>query len=103
MSIIFNIMKEEFDRLVEAEGVYRKSIEKAVQGAPRIKHIGNKEYLYLERRDGLKVVDKYVGSVDSKKAVEILNMVKRRRKDQESLKKVLHDLKDVKKVLRGKV
>jgi hypothetical protein len=96
-------MKEEFDRLVEAEGVYRKSVENAVQGAPRIKHIGNKDYLYIERRAGRKVIDKYVGPVDGKKAVEILTMVKRRRKDQESLKKVLHDLKDVKKVLRGKV
>jgi hypothetical protein len=103
MSIIFGIMKEEYDRLREAEGVYRKSVEKAVQGAPRIKHIGNKDYLYLERRDGSKVVDEYIGPAESKKAVEILNVVKRRRKDQESLKKVLHDLKDVKKVLRGKI
>jgi hypothetical protein len=96
-------MKDEFDRLVEAEGVYRKSVENAVQGAPRIKHIGNKDYLYLERRVGHKIIDEYVGPAESKKALEILNVVKRRRKDQESLKKVLHDLKDVKKVLRGKV
>ena len=103
MSIIFGIMKEEYDRLREAEGVYRKSVEKAVQGAPRIKHIGNKDYLYLEKRKGHKVVDEYVGPAESKKAVEIVNVVKRRRKDQESLKKVLRDLKDVKKVLRGKI
>jgi|WetSurMetagenome_2_1015567.scaffolds.fasta_scaffold52722_2 hypothetical protein len=103
MSIIFGIMKEEYDRLREAEGVYRKSVENAVQGAPRIKHIGNKDYLYLERRDGSKVVDEYIGPAESKKAIEILNVVKRRRKDQESLKKVLHDLKDVKRVLRGKI
>ncbi len=103
MSIIFHIMKEEYDRLIEAESVYRKSVVNAVQGAPRIKHIGNKDYLYLERREGRKVVDEYVGPAESKKAVEILNIVKRRRKDQESLKKVLHDLKDVKKVLRGKI
>ncbi len=103
MSIIFHIMKEEHDRLLEAESVYRKSVENAVQGAPRVKHIGNKDYLYLERRDGRKVIDEYVGPAESEKAVEILNMVKRRRKDQESLKKVRRDLKDVKKVLRGKI
>lgn len=103
MSIIFHIMKEEHDRLVEAERVYGKSVEKAIRGAPRIKHIGNKDYLYIERRDGPKVIDEYVGPADSEKAVKILNAVKQRRKDQESLKKIRHDLKDVRKVLRGKV
>ena len=103
MSIIFGIMKEEYNRLREAESVYRKSVEKAVHGAPRIKHIGNKDYLYLERRNGRKIIDEYVGPAESKKAVEVLNIIKRRRKDQESLKKVRQDLKDVKKVLRGKI
>jgi hypothetical protein len=103
MSIIFHIMKEEHDRLIEAESVYRRSVVKAVQGAPRIKRIGNKDYLYLQRRDGHKIVHDYVGPADSPKAVEVLDEIKRRRKDQESLKKVLHDLKEVKKVLRGKI
>ena len=103
MSIIFGIIKEEYNRLREAENVYRKSVEKAVQGAPRIKHIGNKDYLYLERRKGRKIIDEYVGPAESKKAVEVLNIVKRRRKDQESLKQVRRGLKDVKKVLRGKI
>jgi hypothetical protein len=103
MSIIFHIMKEEYDRLLEAEHVYRKSVENAVQGAPRIKRIGNKDYLYLERRDGGKVVYDYVGHAGSQKADEVLAQVKQRRKDRDSLKKVLQDLKDVKKVLRGKI
>ena len=103
MSILFHIMKEEHDRLIEAEKVYRKSVENAVQGSPRIKHIGKKNYLYIERRDGLKVIDEYVGPAESQKAVKILNAVKQRRKDQESLKKIRLDLKDVRKILRGKV
>jgi len=103
MSIIFNIMKEEYDRLVEAERVYRKSINQIVKGAPRIKHIGKIDYLYLERRNGRKVVYDYIGPAQNEKAAEILDAVKRRRKDQVSLKKVLSDLKDVKKVLRGKI
>jgi hypothetical protein len=54
MSNIFGIMKEEYNRLREAESVYLKSVEKAV---------------------------------------EVLNIVKRRRKSQEFLKKVRRDLK----------
>ena len=103
MSIIFNIMKEEYDRLIEAEQVYRKSVEREIRGAPRIKHIGNKDYLYLEKRNGKKVVYEYVGSADSNKALKIIESVKRRRKDMEALRRVRKDLKDVKKVLRGKI
>lgn len=103
MSIIFGIMKEEYDRLCEAERIYRKSVDSAVQGAPRIKHIGSKDYLYLERRDGQKVIYEYVGPAGNEKAAAVLNAVKRRRKDQESLKRIMLDLKDVKKVLRGKI
>lgn len=103
MSIIFHIMKEEYDRLQEAERVYSESIRKEIHGAPRLKQYGNKRYLYLEKREGPKVVYEYVGSADSDKASKILESVKRRRKDQESLKKIRRDLKDVRKVLRGKI
>jgi hypothetical protein len=103
MSIIFHIMKEEYDRLCEAEHAYRKSVLDAAQGAPRIKRIGNKDYLYLERRKGKKVVYDYIGHADGPKAAEVLAAVKRRNKDRDSLRRILDDLKDVKKVLRGKI
>jgi hypothetical protein len=103
MSIIFHILKEEYQRLIEAEHVYGKSVKSLVQGAPRIKHIGNKDYLYLERREGQKVVYDYVGPANGTKALEIIDQVTRRKKDQESLRKIRRDLKDVKKVLRGKI
>jgi hypothetical protein len=93
-------MKEEYGRLNEAERVYRRSVKKAVRGAPRIKRIGKKEYLYLESRTGGKVADRYVGPAGSEKALKVIDAVKRRRKDQESLRKIRNDLKEVKRVLR---
>ncbi len=103
MSIIFNIMKEEYERLCEAQKAYKKSAENEVQGAPRIKHIGKKDYLYLERRNGKRVLYKYVGAANSKKALEVIDSVKRRRKDIEALRRIRKDLKDIRKVLRGKI
>jgi hypothetical protein len=103
MSIIFHIMKEEHQRLLEAENAYNKGVLREVKGSPRIKHLGNKDYLYVEKREGAKVVYEYVGAADSEKALNVLESIKRRRKDAESLKKVRNDLKDVKKVLRGKI
>ena len=103
MSIIFHIVKEEYDRLIEAQDVYKERISKEIRGSPRTKHFGKKDYLYLEYRDGEKIVYKYVGEGNSPKAIEVLESVKRRKKNEESLKKVKLDLKDVKKVLRGKI
>lgn len=103
MSIVFDIMKEELARLDEAERVYHKCVLSAVQGAPRIKRIGNNNYLYLERRHGDKVVYQYVGPAAAAKAVAVLDAVKRRRKDMLSLRRVRADLKDVRRVLRGKI
>lgn len=103
MSIIFHIMKEENQRLLEAERVYLKHVNLEVKGSPRIKHFGKKDYLYVEKREGPKVVYDYIGPAGGEKALKVLESIKRRRKDAESLKKVRNDLKDVKKVLRGKI
>jgi hypothetical protein len=103
MSIIFHIMKEEYDRLQEALRVYSQRIAEQPRGAPRIRHIGHRDYLYLKKRQGQKVVEKYVGPSDSPQAQTVLAQVEKRRKAEKSLRKVRHDLKDVEKVLRGKV
>lgn len=103
MSVIFYVMKEEYDRLLEAEHVYGKSILKEAQGAPRLKQYGSNQYLYLQKREGQRVVYKYVGRADSPKAQKVLESVERRRKRERLLKMIRKDLKDVKKVLRGKI
>jgi hypothetical protein len=96
-------MKEEYDRLIEADRVYRKNIRNMPQGAPRIKHLRNKDYLYLARRNGDKVIYDYIGAADSEKAKKILEQVEQRRRYAKLVQGIRHDLKDVKKVLRGKV
>jgi hypothetical protein len=103
MSTIFHVMKEEYDRLVEADRAYRHNIEQMPHGAPRIKHIRKRNYLYLARREGAKVVYKYIGAADSEQAKKILEQVKRRKRFQALLKDIHRNLKDVKKVLRGKI
>lgn len=103
MSTIFHVMKEEYDRLIEADQAYRRSIDKMPHGSPRVKHIRNHDYLYLARRDGAKVVYDYIGAVDSEKAKKTLEQVERRKRYEGLLKDIHRNLKDVKKVLRGKI
>lgn len=96
-------MKEEYERLIDADRAYRNSIKKMPHGSPRIKHIRNNDYLYLARRDGAKVVYDYVGAADSDDAKKIIEQVEQRRRYAKLLRDIHHDLKDVKKVLRGKI
>jgi hypothetical protein len=72
-------------------------------GSPRVKHIRNHDYLYLARRDGAKVVYDYIGAVDSEQAKKTLEQVQRRKRFESLLKDIHRNLKDVKKVLRGKI
>ncbi len=103
ISVIFHVMKEEHDRLIEAERAYVKNIKSMPQGAPRIKHLRNKDYLYLAHRKGDKVIYDYMAPADSEKAKKILEQVEQRRRYAKLLQGIRHDFKDVKKVLRGKV
>ena len=103
MSTIFHVMKEEYDRLIEADKAYRNNIAQMPHGSPRTKHIRNRDYLYLARREGAKVVYDYIGPVDSEQVKKVLEQVQRRKRFEGLLKDIHRNLKDVKKVLRGKI
>jgi len=103
MGTIFHVLKEEYDRLQEVERIYTATIDALPKGKPRIKRINNADYLYLNRREETKIVDEYVGRADSKKAIEILELVKKRDRFIQLRKETRQQLKEVKKVLRGKV
>jgi hypothetical protein len=99
-------MKEEYGRLIEAEQFYKKQIDEEKRnfsGSVCLKFRGKNEYLYLQRREGEKIVHEYIGEVHSKKAIAALESVNKRKKHEEYLKDISNTLKDVKKVLRGKI
>ena len=103
MATIFHVMKEEYERLQAAERLYRAKIDELPKGKPRIKRIHGIEYLYLNRREGKKVVDEYVGRADSPKALECLALVEKRDRFIQLRKETKKQLAEVQKVLRGKV
>mgnify|MGYP006295770967 CR=1 FL=1 len=102
MSDVFHVIEEELERLNEAKAAYEAAIAKEQQGAPQIKRVGRKDYLYLARRVGPTVEFRYIGHADGSKAVKVLDSVKRRREYEELLKGVKNDLKEVRKALRGR-
>ena len=74
-----------------------------MRGTPRIQQRRNKNYLYLEYRDGNRVVHDYIGPQESDKAKEVLEKIAQRRRYEKLLKETKSALRDVRKVLRGKI
>lgn len=103
MAVIFHVLKEEFERLQETESGYSKAIADMPRGTPKIQQRRNKDYLYLEYRDGGKIIHDYIGPQDSEKAKDILEKVAQRKRYEKLLKETNTALKDVRKVLRGKI
>ena len=101
MSVIFHVLKEEFERLVETS--YKKSIAAMHIGTQRIRKMRKKKYLYLEYRDGNRVFHDYIGPQNSEKAKDVLEKIAQRRRYEKLLKETKSALKDVKKALRGKI
>jgi hypothetical protein len=103
MSVIFHVLKEEYERLLEAEGSYTRAIASMPRGAPRIRQVRKRKYLYLEYRRGNHVVHEYIGPEDTEKAKKTLEQVAQRRRYEKLLKETKHALRDVRKALRGKI
>lgn len=102
MSSVFHVIEEELERLNEAKAAYEAAIAREEQGAPQIKRVGRKDYLYLARRNGSKVQFRYVGHFDEPKAEKVFASVKKRREYEELLIGIKSDLKEVRKALRGR-
>ena len=103
MAVIFHVLKEVFERLQETESGYAKAIADMPRGTPRVQQRRNKKYLYLEYRDGDRVIHEYVGPEESDKAKEVLEQIEQRRRYEKLLKETKSALKEVRKALRGKI
>ena len=100
---IFQVMKEEYERLEEALQLYTDQINALPRSKPRIKQIRGNEYVYLNRRDGAKVVDEYIGKAGSEQVTAVLALVEKRDRLIQLRKQTMEKLREVKKVLRGKI
>ena len=97
------MLKEELERLQETERGYAKAIADMPRGTPRIQQRRNRDYLYLEYRDGDRVRHDYIGPPRSDKAKGVLEKVAQRRRYENLLKETRSALKEVRMALRGKI
>jgi hypothetical protein len=103
MAVIFHVLKEECERLIETEAAYAKAIAAMPQGTPHVRQLRKKSYLYLQHRKGKRVIHDYVGPADGEKAKEMLEKIDQRKRYEKLLKETRSALNDVRKALRGKI
>lgn len=96
MSFLIGVFKEELDRLEQEKVVFEEQLQLLPKGYISKKKIAGKEYCYLQRREGGKVISQYIAAGDLPK-IEV--QIKRRKRLEESLRRIREDQKKLRKVL----
>ncbi len=100
MSIISDILKDEYERLQLLEKRYAEQLKTFPKGAPSKRQRSGRYYLYLVFRENKKVVTQYVGKVDSDRARAVMQQVSKRKEIEKKLRRVRQDLKDIERTLK---
>lgn len=102
MSIIFGVLREEFERLEQLAKKYRQEIQALPKGSIQKKRRNGHCYVYLSYRKQNKVISKYIGKDCSPEAEALVQKVHLRKTYQKKLKQVTNDLKEIQKVLHAR-
>lgn len=88
-SVLKSVLKEELDRNLQKQRIFRNEFNKCQKGSLIVARIHGDSYLYRKYRDKEKIVSVYIGAVDSEAA-------KNARKERSRYIKLKRDLKDLK-------
>jgi len=70
-SMIRIMLKDEYDRTLRMIEAYKDELKKYPVGSPVIRRHGNNSYMYLTHRDNGKVINKYIGNINSEHVIAI--------------------------------
>lgn len=98
--VIQAVLKDELDRNQRLILRYEKEIENLPKGSIFHRKIGNQEYLYLNYRDGKKVISKFLGKSDSFNTEELVFQLNKRKEYVQLVKKLKIEQAELKKALK---
>lgn len=96
MSILEDVLVEEYDRCLRIENNIRNELDELPKGTITTKNSNEKEYYYLHFREGDKIKNKYIKMCDLDKIEKGLN---RRKESEKALKVILKSKKQIEKAL----
>ena len=98
--VIQAVLEDELDRNQRLILRYEKEIENLPKGSIFHRKIGNQEYLYLNYRDGKKVISKFLGKPDSFNSEELVFQLNKRKEYVQLVKKLKIEQAELKKALK---
>lgn len=99
MSVVRGILAEEKARLEALIAKYEERIAALPAGAVRVRRIGERSFLYRNRREGLHVLSEYLGSAEGDEAQRVLELDRQRRHYKERRRAALAELAEVRRAL----
>jgi len=96
MSILAEILKEEYERLNSILASYEKMAADLPKGSIRKKTIGGRQYTYLQWRDKDRVRSKYIKSED---VPSLSELIERRRQYENEIKSLRLSKKEFDRVI----
>lgn len=100
MSVVGDVIKEEYNRLLSLIDLYDRKIAESIKGSISVKKRGSHVYYYLAYRENKRVKFRYIGKKGCSQVQEYTLEIEKRRKYEEMRKKTKESLKEIKKLLR---
>jgi len=101
MKSINGVLKEEINRLGQAEKSYEREIRALPKGSIQIKLIKGHAYPYLVFRKNSKLQYRYLGRLDHSELKKIKDHIKLRREYERNLREVRKNKHKIEKMIRG--
>lgn len=100
-SIIRIMLKNEYDRTLRMIEIYRDELQKYPIGSPVIRKHSNNSYMYLAYRDNGKVINKYIGNINSEKVKRLEKDLMKRKYLSDVLDKMEFERKEIEICLKA--
>lgn len=98
--IVKSVFQDELERNQRLVARYEKELENLPKGSIFKRKIGNKEYLYLNYREGEKVISKFLGKAEEFNSEELQLQLDKRKEYKKLLKKLKIEQKELLKALK---
>lgn len=98
--VVKAVFQDELERNRRLVSRYEKELETLPKGSIYKRKIGNHEYLYLNYREGNKVVSKFLGKKETFDSDELHAQINKRNEYKQLIKKLKLEQKDLLKALK---
>lgn len=102
MSIVKDILSEEYDRLKKLLARYSKELSSFPKGSISVKNRNGVKYCYKAHREGQQILFEYIGKESSKAVKELDQKIKRRKILNDKIKKIKENIKEIERSIGGK-